>query len=105
MSGGSYNYLFQAEAGELFEFGRRDRLADMRDRLTGLGYPDVAARVAAIIAAMGDYERQVDALMSPVKDVMQAVEWLDSNDYEEDQVREAVVEYRDAVAEPTEEPA
>lgn len=94
MSGGSYNYLFQAEPDVLITRG--DDLAAMRDRLIELGYANEAAQIAAIISRVERFRKDIDDLMDPIAAVMRGVEWLDSNDWEEDQLRDEVAKYRAA---------
>lgn len=92
MSGGSYNYLFTKDPEELVS--RRDDLEAMRNRLVELGATDVAAAVEEIAATITSYRHEVEWRMAKVADVLQAVEWLDSNDWGEDQMREAIAKYR-----------
>ncbi len=81
MSGGRYNHLhdFLERPGE-----RVDDLPAMRDRLTELGYADIAA----------DLQHTLDRLRE-FSGVAQAVEWFDSGDWQREQVDEAARKYRD----------
>jgi len=84
MSGGSYDYLYfhAAELG-----GHRGQLEAMAERLEGLPYAaEAAAATRRILVALGD---------EPLASVWRAVEWWDSGDYGEDQVRAAVYNYRE----------
>jgi hypothetical protein len=84
MSGGSYDYLYfhVAELG-----GRRGDLETMAARLEGLPYAvEAAAATRRILEAISDEK---------LAKVWRAVEWWDSGDYDEDQVREAVAEYEE----------
>ncbi|NEW33866.1 hypothetical protein GV791_15025 [Nocardia cyriacigeorgica] len=92
MSGGSYDYLYRAEPDDLMRRG--SDLAAMRERLTELGLKDVAAEVRKVEAQIQAYRDAVTERMERIGDVLQAVEWFDSNDWSEDQVREAVDRYR-----------
>jgi hypothetical protein len=94
MSGGSYNYLYSKEPDELLTCG--EELAEMRNRLKELGAADVAVVVDGIIATITRYRDEVEQQMANIADVLQAVEWLDSNDRGEDQVQDAVAKYRSA---------
>jgi Holliday junction resolvasome RuvABC DNA-binding subunit len=70
MSGGSYNYL--CHSWDLDDLDKHESdLEDMADRLAALGYAQDAAR-------------ETQALL----------EWWDSNDWSEDQVKEALAKYR-----------
>jgi hypothetical protein len=84
MSGGSYDYL-HFHAPELG--GHRGQLEAMAERLEELPYAGgVAAATRHILAVLGD-----EALAN----VWRAVEWWDSGDYGEDQVRDAVAKHKD----------
>ncbi|MEV4127076.1 hypothetical protein [Nocardia sp. NPDC049707] len=82
MSGGSYNYLYSRD---LIEVGVQSDLEAARDRLAGLGYADdVAQKVQGILDAIAEVERRRDE----IADVLQALEWWDSNDFDEEGFRE-----------------
>ncbi|MGW2520448.1 hypothetical protein ACWC09_26235 [Streptomyces sp. NPDC001617] len=84
MSGGSYDYLYF----QVSEFGgHREQLERMAERLEGLSYAtEAAAATRRILELTGD-ER--------LTGVWRAVEWWDSGDYSEDQVRKAVAAYQE----------
>lgn len=92
MSGGSYNYLYLHTGG--LEAQRGD-IEDMRDRLQGLAEEGVAGaalaaeQTRAILAHFDLAEEKAQTL----SDVWHAVEWRDSCDYGDDQVREALAKY------------
>ncbi len=93
MSGGSYNYLSTKDADDVLN--ATDDLRFARDRLKGLGYADDASeKVAEILTAIADYRRDVNARLSEVEGVLHALEWWDSNDWGEDQFREALGAFR-----------
>lgn len=83
MSGGSYNYLYSHVRGL---DAQRDDLDAMRIRLEASGYEAPARATREVIRALDSAERMAGAL----EKVWLAVEWADSGDYGEDQVREAV---------------
>jgi hypothetical protein len=84
MSGGSYKYLY-FQVSELG--GNRGELESMAARLDGLPYAaQAAAATRRILEAISDEKLAA---------VWRAVEWWDSGDYGEDQVREAVAEYEE----------
>lgn len=93
MSGGAYDYLYW-KVPELG--GHRGQLEAMAERLEGLPYAaDAAAATRRILAAVNN-----EALAN----VWRAVEWWDSGDYGEDQVREALAKYESAAVESQPEP-
>ena len=95
MSGGSYNYLY-AHVGGLE--AQRGDIEEMRDRLEGLarggapGAAEAAQRTQAVLDHFDAAEREAQALA----DVWKEVEWWDSADGDEDDVRESLAAYRDA---------
>jgi hypothetical protein len=94
MSGGSYGYL--CDTWELEQLTRRQgSLEAMAARLAGLGYAkDAAAETLELLLALRQFEINAMVRIDRLKGVWKAVEWWDSNDYSEDQVREALEEYR-----------
>ncbi|MFE4867721.1 hypothetical protein [Streptomyces sp. NPDC056682] len=83
MSGGSYDYLYW-QVPELG--GHVGQLEAMAERLEALPYAaEAAAATRRILEAISDEK---------LADVWRAVEWWDSGDYGEDQVREAIDEHR-----------
>lgn len=92
MSGGSYNYLYSKDADALLT--RTEDLTSMRDRLVELGAPDVAGVVGSIMTAGRRYRVETDAQLDRIQDVLRAVEWLDSNDWSESRVWDALEKYR-----------
>ncbi|MEV5944407.1 hypothetical protein [Streptomyces sp. NPDC051994] len=92
MSGGSYNYLFCHVRG--LEEQRGD-LEEMAKRLAELAYAQGAAEATRRVMALLD---QAEAASQELAEVWRAVEWWDSGDYGEDQVREAIEEYRTSLA-------
>lgn len=93
MSGGSYDYLCFKDPGELIEDA--SELARMQDRLAGLGYAkDAAVETAHLLARIRQFSILVEVASERLQEVWKAVEWWDSCDYSEEQVKEALVEYR-----------
>jgi hypothetical protein len=87
MSGGSYDYLYfhVAELG-----GHSGMLETMAERLEGLPYAtEAAVATRRILESIGDEK---------LAEVWRAVEWWDSGDYGEDQVRQVIEEYRASLA-------
>ncbi len=83
MSGGSYNYLYCHVNG--LEAQRGD-IEAMAGRLEKSGYYAPARATRNVLVMLDAAERAAQAL----KDVWLAVEWADSSDWSEDQVRETV---------------
>ncbi len=86
MSGGSYDYLFR----NLDDLGRRrGDITAMAERLEKSGYAAPAEATRRVLRAL-DLARLI---AEGLEDVWHAVEWADSGDYVEDQVRDAVERY------------
>ena len=97
MSGGSYDYLCHAYSvngvGGLAE--HRSQLEAMAERLSGLGYAEDAAReTCALLAALRHIENMLHITANRLEPVWRAVEWWDSCDSSEDQVKGALEKYR-----------
>lgn len=93
MSGGSYNYLCYSDFEQLIE--RQGDLEAMSARLAGLGWAEDAAReTEELIVLLRQWKVRAETRVERLKDVWHAVEWWDSSDYGEDQVRQAVATYR-----------
>lgn len=95
MSGGSYNYLCHAfDLDDLLS--RRGSLREMADRLAGLGYAEDAAKeTEELLVLLNQWCVRAEVRRSRLAGVWKAVEWWDSCDWGEDQVREALARYRD----------
>lgn len=94
MSGGSYDYLCWAQDLEDIN-GKRYALREMADRLAGLGYArDAAAETEELLVLLQQWEVRAQVRVKRLSDLWRAVEWWDSNDSGEDEVREALAKYR-----------
>lgn len=94
MSGGSYDYLCWAQDLEDIN-GKRYALREMADRLAGLGYAqDAAAETEELLVLLQQWEVRAQVRVKRLSDLWHAVEWWDSNDSGEDDVREALTKYR-----------
>lgn len=92
MSGGSYEYMCFAEVEDL---AHKKRLIDnMAERLKELGYEDAAVATTGIYTAVNESLRILQEMKENIAGVWQAVEWLDSNDWGEESVKNAVEEWR-----------
>lgn len=88
MSGGSYEYLYSAAENDTLE-SHREELERMRARLAELGATRAAWRTGEVI-------RLLDAAKADARQLEQvwhAVEWWDSCDWGEEQVREVLGNY------------
>jgi hypothetical protein len=94
MSGGSYNYLCHTwDLDDLLE--HRGGLEEMSARLAGLGWAEDAAReTEELLVMLRQWQVRAETRMERLREVWKAVEWWDSNDWGEDQVREALAKYR-----------
>jgi hypothetical protein len=95
MSGGSYDYLCYAFDLDAL-LGKRRALEQMADRLEGLGYAqDAAKETRQLIHMLNQAESKIMACVDRLADVWKAVEWWDSCDSSEDDLKEALKEYRE----------
>jgi hypothetical protein len=91
MSGGSYNYLEISLRGEPAEaFRRCADLAAVRDRLLQMGYAPEAKEVDEVVALIGRAMLLVETRIKSLAPILHAVEWRDSMDWGDDDVRAAV---------------
>lgn len=98
MSGGSYNYLCYMDIDTIFNETRE--LESMIDRLSGLGYAADAAREAyELLLTIRQSQVRIEALLQRLSGVFKAVEWWDSADWTEKEVKEALRTYRGGTVE------
>lgn len=89
MSGGSYNYLYSRE---LIDEETRYLLGLAHERMVALPYAaEAAGKVQELLSMAEEITRRKEGL----SEVLRCLEWWDSNDYDEDQFREALTEYRE----------
>lgn len=94
MSGGSYNYLFTVQDLEDLQ-AKRGSLEDMAERLAELGYAQDAAReTEELLLLFRQWETRAQVRIRRLTDVWHAVEWWDSNDGSEEDVRQTLAKYR-----------
>jgi hypothetical protein len=99
MSGGSFNYLYLKDAGEMA--GDIEQLERMIEALSDLGYADdVAQGAKELLDAYG----LIEAKKEKLNDVFWAMEWWRSGDQGEDTVRKFIAKYRENKTPPTAEP-
>lgn len=103
MSGGSYNYLYLKGAEDLMTYGGSfSNLEAMALRLAELGWAEDAAKDAFDLIAMVRTQRaRIEAAQRRLEGVFHAVEWWDSSDWGETQVRSALADYRGETKEGT----
>ncbi|MBR8638604.1 hypothetical protein KEF29_03140 [Streptomyces tuirus] len=99
MSGGSYNYLYEACDLEDLQ-NRQHDLRDMADRLAALGYAqDAATETEELLALFRQWQIRAGVRIRRLENVWKAIEWWDSADWSEHRVHEALAEYRsDAIS-------
>lgn len=95
MSGGSYNYLYAHPQGDLE--ARRGSIEAMRNRLAGLEADRVpgAARAARLTRYVLIHLDLAEQKAQELADVWHAIEWWDSCDYGEEDVRKALTDWLD----------
>ena len=94
MSGGSYNYLYNAEADELRQ--QQKALCKMAARLREMGHASAATNTDGLLAKaamLDEFARGIDTEILSLRSVWRAVEWLDSGDSGEERVRKAIDAY------------
>jgi hypothetical protein len=92
MSGGSYEYLYVKCADEILTSSRMLRL--MQDRLSGLPYAQLAAQeTQEIIEECERFNQSVNHRLGRIAPVWKAVEWWDSCDSGESEVKKAMKEF------------
>jgi hypothetical protein len=93
MSGGSYQYLCNADVDELLN--KEEIVQEMADRLAGLGYAKDAAReTQVILLTLRQFSNRIEAMRERLSGVWEAVEWWDSNDRGEEGLKKALEVYR-----------
>ena len=93
MSGGSYDYLCFKDFPEICE--KPHDINDMRDRLTQLGYLDVAKETESVNLIIDSFRVRIEARLKRLGEVWKAIEWYDSNDWGIEEVEEAIKKYRE----------
>ncbi|CAM3309332.1 hypothetical protein [Tsukamurella hominis] len=90
MSGGSFNYLYTRTAVALLwdERGAFEMMAELLEK----EFPGSAAatRTRELMVLLEAADRGVEAAIDPCREVWQAAEWWKSNDWDREQVEEAV---------------
>lgn len=94
MSGGSFNYLCHTwDLPDLIT--KQSDLEDMSKALAALGYAKDAAReTEELLVILRQWEVQAGVRLDRLRDVWKAMEWWRSCDWGEDDLREALAEYR-----------
>lgn len=94
MSGGSYNYL--CDVWDLDKLLQQEySLEQMAARLAGLGWArDAARETEELLVMLRQWQVSAHVRVERLREVWKAVEWWDSCDWSEEQVREALAKYR-----------
>jgi len=92
MSGGSFNYLYIADSGNIQE--KRADIADMQDKLIEYGYLDAAKETESLLLLMDSFEVRVEARLKRLSKVWKAVEWECSMDSSREDIEKEIKKYR-----------
>lgn len=100
MSGGSYNYLYRKSVEEITaSHGGISDLEEMANRLAELGYGSDAAReTQALLLDIRAFMNRSETIVNRLEQVWKTVEWLDSGDGGQDDVKAALDAYRNGGA-------
>ena len=90
MSGGSYNYLFHADSGNIGN--KTEDLTDMVNRLNELGYEQVSKDSQIIL----DTVKKLDMMIDKISNVWKSVEYMDSGDWGIEDVKDEIEKYNDS---------
>lgn len=93
MSGGSLDYLYTKEAGELFD--RVESMEQAESFLIGHGILDVAKDVRRLIEYVKSAEIRINTLKEQLNEVLWAIEWCIDCDISYSDVEEAIEQYRE----------
>lgn len=105
MSGGSFNYL--CDTWDLDHLlGKQGSLEAMSQALATVGYAQDAAReTEELLVLLRQWQNQAEVRLKRLTPVWKAMEWWKSNDWGEDDFREALAEYRTPEQTPSAPPA
>lgn len=93
MSGGSYNYLSSKDSQDLLT--AQSDIEAMAQRLAGLGYATDAAReTEELLLIIRQSLIRIDTRAERLGKIWHAVEWWDSGDSDENNVKDALDKYR-----------
>lgn len=94
MSGGSYNYLYCKDPDQIID--EQAELERMSSRLAGLGYAvDAARETEELILIIRQFKNRVGTRIDRLSPVWKAIEWWDSADWGEEEVKAALAKYRE----------
>lgn len=94
MSGGSFNYLYNAETHELLEHYRISDMEVMEQILIAMGYVDIARDVRRLIEYCLSAENRISVLFEQLEDVFHDIEWYHSADIGEETLIKRLEKYR-----------
>lgn len=92
MSGGSFNYLYCKDGAELFNYV--SDIEDIEEALIKLNYIDVAKDTRRLIEYIKTALVRVEVLNNQLKPVFKAVEYRESCDYDDDDLKKVIEKYR-----------
>lgn len=88
MSGGSYNYLCQADHSDIGN--KTEDLQEMIERLKELGFYDIARESQLVL----EHVKKTDPMIDKLSEIWKAVEWMDSGDGDLQSVNEEIAKFR-----------
>lgn len=94
MSGGSFDYLFDASTADLFDGNRRDSLHEMVAELRRLGHDEAAQATESLLSIIEVAHTEVETKAGKLRAIWKAAEWNRSGDWDEGDVAQAVEAYR-----------
>ena len=92
MSGGSFNYLCYADCEKIISM--KQELKAMEERLSELGFKDIANEVLIIKQQIDSFEFRINKRLKDIHETFRAVEWMDSGDSDFESVKKAVDKWR-----------
>lgn len=92
MSGGSFNYLCWSTGEGLFK--QQSDLKDMVAALNDLGAEDAAKETRDLLVAIETISKRLDAKVERLSAVWKAVEWMQSGDWDQEELNTALRQYR-----------
>lgn len=92
MSGGSFDYLYQRKARELFVH-YQDEIKEMEKMLRKMGFDVIANDTLEILLLFEMFEKEVDRRVSELSEVWKAVEWYSSGDWGGEKLIKVAKEY------------
>lgn len=92
MSGGTYDYLCFTGMPEIIE--RTGDMERIEERLSQLGEIDIAQDIHELVICCKKARYQISAMFDRLQDVFYAVEWYDSGDWNEEELKKELDKYK-----------